>query len=58
MIAVPLKFPPFLKKLIQSPESEGEVTLSEKTKVYLLPSESVGGSRESKNSSKDLVTGR
>jgi len=48
----------FLRRLLTQRESESEVTLSEKTKVFLLPSESVGGSRESKNSSKDLVTGR
>ena len=48
----------FLRRLLTQRESESEVTLSEKPVAFLAPSESVGGSRESKNSSKDLVTGR
>ena len=52
-----LRLPPFLKRLVSLKE-EGEVHTSEKPVAFLAPSESVGGSRESKNSSKDLVTGR
>jgi len=58
VIAVALRLPPFLKRLVSLREPEGELVLSEKVKVFLAPSESVGGSRETKNSSKDLVTGR
>ena len=57
MIAMAIKFQ-FLRRLLTQRESESEVTLSEKTKVYLLPSEPASGSREGKNTSKDLVTGR
>jgi len=49
---------PFLRRLLTQKENESELKMSEKTKTFLLPNEPVSGSRETKNVSKDLVTGR
>ena len=53
-----LRLPPFklkfLDRLISANESQGELV----EKKHMVPSEPVSGSREGKNASKDLVTGR